>query len=63
VSSDGFFIFLIPGGGIGFMHVSNTPRTNGLATPYPPGENRYLNPHIHKAALALPEFFRKELYE
>jgi len=52
-----------PGGGIGFMYVSDTPWTNGLMTPYPPGENKYLNPEIHKAAFALPEFFRKELYE
>jgi spermidine synthase len=52
-----------PGGGIGFMYVSDTPWTNGLTTPYPPGENQYLNSDIHKAAFALPEFFRKELYE
>jgi spermidine synthase len=52
-----------PGGGIGFMYVSDTPWTNGLQTPYPPGKNKYLNPDIHKAAFALPEFFRKELYE
>jgi len=51
-----------PGGGIGFMYVSDTPWTNGLTTPYPPGENKYLNPEIHKAVFALPEFFRKELY-
>ncbi len=52
-----------PGGGIGFMYVSNTPWENGLKTPYPPGKNDYLNPQIHQAAFALPEFFRKELYE
>ena len=52
-----------PGGGIGFMYVSDTPWTNGLKNPYPPGENKYLNPDMHKAAFALPEFFRKELYE
>lgn len=51
-----------PGGGIGFMYVSDTPWENGLKAPYPPGENKYLNPEIHKAAFALPEFFRKELY-
>jgi len=51
-----------PGGGIGFTYVSNAPWENGLKTPYPPGENKYLNPEIHKAAFALPEFFRKELY-
>lgn len=51
-----------PGGGIGFMYVSDVPWEKGLTTPYPPGENKYLNPEIHKAAFALPEFFRKELY-
>ncbi|MCC6261656.1 MAG: polyamine aminopropyltransferase [Anaerolineales bacterium] len=51
-----------PGGGIGFMYVSNTPWENGLRNPFPPGINRYINPEIHKAAFALPEFFRKELY-
>lgn len=51
-----------PGGGIGFMYVSDTPWEDGLKTPYPPGENKYINPEIHKAAFALPEFFRKELY-
>jgi spermidine synthase len=52
-----------PGGWIGFLYVSDTPWTNGLTIPYPAGENKYLNPDIHKAAFALPEFFRKELYE
>ena len=51
-----------PGGGIGFMYVSDIPWTNGLTTPFPPGENKYINSEIHKAAFALPEFFRKELY-
>ncbi len=51
-----------PGGGIGFMYVSNTPWENGLKTPYPAGVNEYINPDIHKGAFALPEFFRKELY-
>lgn len=52
-----------PGGGIGFMYVSNTTWENGLNKPYPPGKNNYINPEIHKAAFALPEFFRRELYE
>lgn len=52
-----------PGGGIGFMYVSDTPWEHGLKTPYPPGMNNYINPEIHKAAFALPEFFRRELYE
>ena len=47
-----------PGGGIGFMYISDTPWENGLKTPYPSGKNNYLNPEIHKAAFALPEFFR-----
>jgi spermidine synthase len=51
-----------PGGGIGFMYVSDTPWETGLKTPLPPGVNNYINPEIHKAAFALPEFFRKELY-
>ncbi|HET6821423.1 MAG TPA: polyamine aminopropyltransferase [Anaerolineales bacterium] len=51
-----------PGGGIGFMYVSDTPWDNGLKTPYPPGVNNYINPEVHKAAFALPEFFRRELY-
>jgi spermidine synthase len=44
------------------MYVSDTPWENGLKTPYPPGVNNYINPEIHKAAFALPEFFRRELY-
>ncbi len=51
-----------PGGGIGFMYVSDIPWQNGLNTPYPPGTNRYINPDIHRAAFALPEFFRSELF-
>jgi spermidine synthase len=51
-----------PGGGIGFMYLSDTPWTNGLITTHPPGTNKYINPDVHKAAFALPEFFRKELY-
>ena len=51
-----------PGGGIGFMYVSNIPWEKGLKTPYPPGVNNYINPEIHQAAFALPEFFRRELY-
>ncbi len=51
-----------PGGGIGFMYVSDRPWQNGLAVPYPPGTNNYLNPAVHQAAFALPEFFRRDLY-
>jgi spermidine synthase len=50
-----------PGGGIGFMYVSNTPWTAGLKTPYPPGQMNYLNPPVHQAAFALPEFFRRKM--
>jgi spermidine synthase len=52
-----------PGGGIGFMYVSDTAWENGLQTPFPPGVNHYINPEVHRAAFALPEFFRRELYE
>lgn len=52
-----------PGGGIGFMYVSNTPWDRGLNVPLPPGVNNYINPEIHKAAFALPEFFRRALDE
>lgn len=51
-----------PGGGIGFMYLSDTPWTKGLDAPYPPGDNQYINPDVHRAAFALPEFFRRELY-
>jgi spermidine synthase len=50
-----------PGGGIGFMYVSDTPWTRGLDRPYPPGQMNYLNPAIHQAAFALPEFFRRQM--
>lgn len=50
-----------PGGGIGFMYVSDVPWTNGLDRPYPPGTNNYLNPEIHRAAFTLPEFFKRAL--
>jgi len=52
-----------PGGGIGFMYVSDTHWTEGLGCPYPPGSMNYLNPGIHRAAFALPEFFRRQLEE
>ncbi len=50
-----------PGGGIGFMYVSDTPWTEGLHAGFPPGENNYINHEIHRAAFALPEFFRRKL--
>jgi spermidine synthase len=50
-----------PGGGIGFMYISDTPWTEGLQKPYPPGTMHYLNPDVHRAAFALPEFFRRQL--
>ena len=50
-----------PGGGIGFMYLSDQPWTHGLNTPYPPGQMHYLNPEIHRAAFALPEFFKSML--
>jgi spermidine synthase len=48
-----------PGGGIGFMYVSNTPWQAGLGRAYPPGQMNYLNPEIHQAAFSLPEFFKR----
>jgi spermidine synthase len=51
-----------PGGGIGFMYMSDTPWQNGLDKPYPKGINNYLNPDMHRAAFALPEFFRRKLF-
>ncbi len=50
-----------PGGGIGFMYLSDTPWQEGLKRDYPQGLN-YLNREVHQAAFALPEFFRRELY-
>ncbi len=50
-----------PGGGIGFMYLSDTPWQAGLGKPLPDGLN-YLNPEVHAAAFALPEFFRHQLY-
>lgn len=50
-----------PGGGIGFMYLSDTPWADGLTRAFPPGQMNYLNPDIHRAAFALPEFFRREL--
>lgn len=52
-----------PGGGIGFMYISDTPWTEGLNKHYPPGINHYINPDVHRAAFALPEFFRRDLYK
>ena len=51
-----------PGGGIGFLYISDTPWQNGLGQPYP-GPMTYLNPQIHQAAFALPEFLRRQLEE
>jgi len=50
-----------PGGGIGFMYLSDQPWQAGLERPYPPGQMNYLNPEIHRAAFAHPEFFKKIL--
>jgi spermidine synthase len=50
-----------PGGGIGFMYMSDTPWTNGLDKAYPAPMN-YLNPDMHRAAFSLPEFFKRQLY-
>ena len=50
-----------PGGVIGFMYLSDAPWSNGLDRPYPPGQMNYLNPETHRAAFALPEFFKRAL--
>ncbi|MCS7089012.1 MAG: polyamine aminopropyltransferase [Thermoflexales bacterium] len=55
------FIPSYPGGGNGFLYLSNRPWEEGLNKPYPPGENHYLNPEIHRAAFALPEFLKRKL--
>lgn len=52
-----------PGGGIGFMYMSDTPWEAGLERAYPPGQMNYLNPSVHRAVFALPEFFRRTLDE
>lgn len=57
------FVPTYPGGEIGFAYMSDVPWQNGLNKPYPPGEMRYLNPQIHQAAFALPEFFRRWLQD
>jgi spermidine synthase len=51
-----------PGGGIGFMYMSNVPWQSGIGRPYPDGMN-YFNSDVHKAAFALPEFFKKSIVE
>lgn len=50
-----------PGGGIGFMYLSDTPWSEGLKAAFPPGQNNYINAEVHRAAFALPEFFRRKL--
>jgi spermidine synthase len=50
-----------PGGGIGFMYMSDQLWSNGLNKAYPPGTMNYLNPDIHRAAFALPEFAKRYL--
>ena len=49
-----------PGGGIGFLYISDVAWTSGLDKQYP-AEMKYLNPAIHRAAFALPEFVRRRL--
>ncbi len=50
-----------PGGGIGFLYLSDVPWTAGLDHPYPPEQMSYLNPEVHRAMFALPEFFKMQL--
>jgi len=49
-----------PGGGIGFLYLSDSPWQNGLGKPYPHGV-KYINSAIHEAAFALPEFLKAAL--
>ncbi len=61
VKSPAYYYTLVPtypGGGIGFMYMSDQPWTRGLNKPYPEPVN-YINQEMHQAAFALPEFFRK----
>ncbi|GIU82946.1 MAG: polyamine aminopropyltransferase [Acidobacteria bacterium] len=64
VKNPAYYWALMPsfvGGAIGMMYLSNKPWQDGLKTPYPPGENEYLNPEIHRAAFALPEHFKRTM--
>jgi spermidine synthase len=49
-----------PGGGIGFLYISDVPWEKGLGKPYP-GPMNYLNREVHQAAFALPEFLKRLL--
>lgn len=55
------FVPTYPGGGIGFLYLSNRPWTEGLKRPLPPGENTYYNAEMHRAAFALPAFVQRLL--
>jgi spermidine synthase len=64
VQSPAYYHTLVPtypGGGIGFLYVSDVPWTRGLNRAYPPGKMNYLNPETHLAAFALPEFFKRDI--
>lgn len=50
-----------PGGGIGFLYLSDEPWQKGIGKDYP--QNLvYLNREIHEGAFALPAFIRKQLH-
>ncbi len=51
-----------PGGGIGFLYMSDSPWHKGLDKTCP-GKMNYLNSEVHKAAFALPEFLKTFLEE
>jgi len=49
-----------PGGGIGFLYMSDVPWKNGLGKKYPATAN-YINAEVHAGAFGLPEFLKKQL--
>lgn len=51
-----------PGGGIGFLFVSDVSWRNGQGKAYPQGL-RYLNREVHEAAFAHPQFLKEALGE
>jgi spermidine synthase len=55
------FVPSYSGGGAGFVYLSDVPWQAGLDRPYPPGQNDYLTPEIHRAAFALPAFIQRAL--
>jgi spermidine synthase len=57
------FVPSYSGGSVGFVYLSNVPWQAGLERPYPPGQNDYLSPEVHRAAFALPAAVQRALDE